>query len=227
MLIRRTLSRLMWKEDDSGTKTTTPVFQTKQLGFDPLHCAVVMNNIECANLECAARLNRHWHDPDARTSEGRIPLCVTAAQPRTICIVLVVQCWRKMMPAMMHSDDLPRDWGNDERAAAGPKNGSHSSHTSRRAPVVSSLQRRLNFYCQIIIILLAMIALQIWSLPSAGLLQQAQAQLPNSAEQRIDLIKASRQTNKLLREIHATLKSTLKVKVQNLDQFPASKASNR
>lgn len=73
--------------------------------------------------------------------------------------------------------------------------------------------RRLNFYLQIAIILLALITVRLWMIP-ADLLPRAQAQLPDSAAQRIQMIHEIEKTNMLLGDIHTALQGTLKVKFQ-------------
>ena len=88
----------------------------------------------------------------------------------------------------------------------------------------TSTQRRLNFYCQAIIVLLGLIALRLWMTP-VDLLPRAQAQFMDSGAQRLKLIRAAERTNTLLDEIHDTLKGTLKVQIQgDSDESKKSKS---
>ncbi len=77
----------------------------------------------------------------------------------------------------------------------------------------ASTQRRLNFYCQAIIVLLGLITLRLWMTP-VDLLPRAQAQFMDSGAQRLKLIRAAERTNTLLDGIHDTLKGTLNVQIQ-------------
>ena len=87
-----------------------------------------------------------------------------------------------------------------------------------------STQRRLNFYCQAIIVLLGLIALRVWMTP-VDLLPRAQAQFMDSGAQRLKLIRAAERANTLLDEIHDTLKGTLKVQIQgDSDESKKSKS---
>ncbi len=74
-------------------------------------------------------------------------------------------------------------------------------------------QKRLNVYCQLMIVLLALITVRLWMMP-VDMLPQAQAQFGDSGAQRMKLLKATEKTNALLADIHATLKGTLKVKIE-------------
>lgn len=74
-------------------------------------------------------------------------------------------------------------------------------------------QKRLNVYCQVIIVLLGTIALRLWMMP-VDLLPQAQAQFMDSGAQRMKLIKAAEKTNALLSEVNSTLKGTIKVTIE-------------
>ena len=80
----------------------------------------------------------------------------------------------------------------------------------------TSTQRRLNFYCQMMVVLLALIAIRLWMIP-ADVLPRAQAQVMDSGAQRLRLIKATQETNDLLADIHDTLKGTLKVRLEGDD----------
>jgi len=72
---------------------------------------------------------------------------------------------------------------------------------------------RLNFYCQLIIALLAAIALRLWMTPPA-VLPSAQAQaVMDSGATRVRILRASEETNRLLAEIHRTLQGPLDVQV--------------
>jgi hypothetical protein len=72
---------------------------------------------------------------------------------------------------------------------------------------------RLNFYCQLIIVLLAAIALRLWMTPPA-VLPSAQAQpVMDSGATRVGILRASEETTRLLSEIHRTLKGPLDVQV--------------
>ncbi len=73
--------------------------------------------------------------------------------------------------------------------------------------------KRLNFYCQIMIVLLGLIAVRLWAMP-VDVLPSAQAQFMDSGAQRLKLIKTAERTNTLLAEINDTLKGTLKVQIQ-------------
>ena len=77
----------------------------------------------------------------------------------------------------------------------------------------TSTQRRLNFYCQAIIVLLGLITLRLWMTP-VDLLPRAQAQFMDSGAQRLRLVRVTEITNTLLDEIHDTLKGTLNVQIQ-------------
>ncbi len=91
----------------------------------------------------------------------------------------------------------------------------------------TSTQRRLNFYCQMIVVLLALIAIRLWMIP-ADVLPRAQAQIVDSGAQRAELIKAVQQTNGLLTEIHDTLKGTLKVRLEGDDnEIKTSKSAGK
>ncbi len=74
-------------------------------------------------------------------------------------------------------------------------------------------QKRLNVYCQLMIVLLALITVRLWMMP-VDMLPQAQAQFGDSGAQRMKLLKATEKTNALLADIHATLKGTLNVKIE-------------
>ena len=74
-------------------------------------------------------------------------------------------------------------------------------------------QKRLNFYCQIMIVLLGAIAVRLWMMP-VELLPQAEAQFMDAGAQRVKLIKAVEKTNALLSEVHSTLKGTIKVTIE-------------
>ena len=75
-------------------------------------------------------------------------------------------------------------------------------------------ERRLNFYCQVIIVMLAAIALRLWMMPS-DVLPKVQAQVADSGAQRFQIIEQAKRTNELLGEIHQTLKGTLKVQLED------------
>ncbi len=74
-------------------------------------------------------------------------------------------------------------------------------------------QKRLNVYCQLMIVLLALITVRLWMMP-VDLLPRAEAQFGDSGAQRAKLLKAAEKTNALLVDIHATLKGTLNVKIE-------------
>ncbi len=74
-------------------------------------------------------------------------------------------------------------------------------------------QKRLNVYCQLMIVLLTLITVRLWMMP-VELLPQAQAQFGDSGAQRMKLPKATERTNALLADIHGTLKGTLNVKIE-------------
>ena len=76
-----------------------------------------------------------------------------------------------------------------------------------------STQKRLNVYCQCMIVLLALIAVRLWMMP-VDMLPQAQAQFMDAGAQRVKLLKTVEKTNTLLTAIHATLKGTLNVKIE-------------
>lgn len=80
----------------------------------------------------------------------------------------------------------------------------------------NSTQRRLNFYCQVMIVLLALIAVRLWMSP-VELLPAAHAQFMDSGAQRQQIVNTGERTNELLNEIHNTLKGTLKVKLDDPD----------
>lgn len=75
-------------------------------------------------------------------------------------------------------------------------------------------QRRLNFYCQVMIVLLALIAVRLWMSP-IDVLPQAQAQFMDSGAQRLEIVRGVERTNELLIGIHETLKGTLAVKLDD------------
>ncbi len=74
-------------------------------------------------------------------------------------------------------------------------------------------QKRLNVYCQLMIVLLTLITVRLWMMP-VDVLPQAQAQFGDSCAQRVKLLKATEKTNALLADIHGTLKGTLNVKIE-------------
>ncbi|MCZ6652237.1 MAG: hypothetical protein O7D91_04340 [Planctomycetota bacterium] len=74
-------------------------------------------------------------------------------------------------------------------------------------------QKRLNFYCQIMIVLLGAIAVRVWMMP-VEMLPRAQAQFMDAGAQRVQLLKAVEKTNALLSEINSTLKGTIKVTIE-------------
>ena len=76
-----------------------------------------------------------------------------------------------------------------------------------------STQKRLNVYCQCMIVLLALIAVRLWMMP-VEMMPQAQAQFMDPGAQRVKLLKAVEKTNTLLADIHDTLKGTLNVKIE-------------
>ena len=51
-------------------------------------------------------------------------------------------------------------------------------------------QKRLNVYCQLMIVLLALITVRLWMMP-VDMLPQAQAQFGDSGAQRMKLLKAT------------------------------------
>lgn len=77
----------------------------------------------------------------------------------------------------------------------------------------SPIERRLSCYLQLVIILLGLATVRVWMLPG-DILPQAHAQLPDSAAQRLQLIREAERTNALLAEILATLREPLVVKIQ-------------
>lgn len=77
-------------------------------------------------------------------------------------------------------------------------------------------QRRLNFYGQTIIILLGLIVLRLWTMP-IDVLPAAHAEIPDEAQQRLQLIQEVQQSNRLLKSIDDSLKSPLKVVVHGRD----------
>jgi len=74
-------------------------------------------------------------------------------------------------------------------------------------------QKRLNVYCQLMIVLLALITVRLWMMP-VDVLPRAEAQFGDSGAQRMKLLKATERTNALLADIHGTLKGTLNVKIE-------------
>ena len=72
--------------------------------------------------------------------------------------------------------------------------------------------KRLMVYCQVMIVLLALIAVRVWMSP-AEMLPAAQAQFMDSGAQRQQIVKTGERTNELLSEIHSTLKGTLTVRL--------------
>jgi hypothetical protein len=78
--------------------------------------------------------------------------------------------------------------------------------------MATTTRQRLNFYCQVIIVLLTVIAVRLWSMP-AELLPSAQGQVIDGGAVRVKLLKASQETNRLLTEIQRTLQGTLEVTV--------------
>ena len=58
-------------------------------------------------------------------------------------------------------------------------------------------QKRLNVYCQLMIVLLALITVRLWMMP-VDLLPRAEAQFGDSGAQRVKLLKATEKTNALL-----------------------------
>ncbi|MCH8852514.1 MAG: hypothetical protein IID41_07635 [Planctomycetes bacterium] len=76
-----------------------------------------------------------------------------------------------------------------------------------------STQKRLNVYCQCMIVLLTLITVRLWMMP-VEMMPQAQAQFMDPGAQRVKLLKATERTNALLTEIHGTLKGTLNVKIE-------------
>ncbi len=74
-------------------------------------------------------------------------------------------------------------------------------------------QKRLNVYCQVIILLLGAIAVRLWMMP-VEMLPRAQAQFMDAGAQRVQLLKAVERTNALLSEVHSTLKGTIKVTIE-------------
>ena len=77
----------------------------------------------------------------------------------------------------------------------------------------TNTQKRLNFYCQIMIVLLGAIAVRVWMMP-VEMLPRAQAQFMDAGAQRVQLLKAVEKTNALLSEINSTLKGTIKVTIE-------------
>ena len=77
----------------------------------------------------------------------------------------------------------------------------------------NNTQKRLNFYCQLMIVLLGLIAVRLWMMP-VDLLPRAQAQFMDAGAQRMKLVKAAEKTNALLVEVRDTLKGTLKVQIE-------------
>ncbi len=77
----------------------------------------------------------------------------------------------------------------------------------------NNTQKRLNFYCQLMIVLLGLIAVRLWMMP-VELLPRAQAQFMDAGAQRVKLIKTAEKTNALLSEVRDTLKGTLKVQIE-------------
>lgn len=78
----------------------------------------------------------------------------------------------------------------------------------------NNTQKRLNFYCQLMIVLLGLIAVRLWMMP-VDLLPRAQAQFMDAGAQRLKLVKAAKKTNALLAEVRDTLKGTLKVQIES------------
>lgn len=78
----------------------------------------------------------------------------------------------------------------------------------------NNTQKRLNFYCQLMIVLLGLIAVRLWMMP-VDLLPRAQAQFMDAGAQRLKLVKAAEKTNALLAEVRDTLKGTLKVQIES------------
>ncbi len=77
----------------------------------------------------------------------------------------------------------------------------------------ANTQKRLNFYCQIMIVLLGAIAVRVWMMP-VEMLPRAQAQFMDAGAQRVQLLKAVEKTNALLSEVNSTLQGTLKVTIE-------------
>lgn len=75
-----------------------------------------------------------------------------------------------------------------------------------------SVQKRLNVYCQLMIVLLTLITVRLWMMP-VEVLPRAQAQFMDAGAQRVKLLKATEKTNALLADIHGTLKGTLNVTI--------------
>ncbi len=70
---------------------------------------------------------------------------------------------------------------------------------------------------RILIVVVLLTCLHVWTGPFT-LLNKAQAQLPDSAKQRIMLLEETQKTNKLLREIKQILRDeTLHVRLQTAD----------
>lgn len=74
-------------------------------------------------------------------------------------------------------------------------------------------QKRLNVYCQLMIVLLTLITVRLWMMP-VEMLPRAQAQFMDAGAQRVQQLKATERTNTLLADIHSTLKGTLNVKIE-------------
>ena len=77
----------------------------------------------------------------------------------------------------------------------------------------TNTQKRLNFYCQVMIVLLGLIAVRLWMMP-VEMLPRAQAQFMDAGAQRVQLLKAVEKTNALLSEVNSTLQGTLKVTIE-------------
>ncbi len=77
----------------------------------------------------------------------------------------------------------------------------------------TNTQKRLNFYCQIMIVLLGAIAVRLWIMP-VEMLPRAQAQFMDAGAQRVQLLKAVEKTNALLSEVNSTLQGTIKVTIE-------------
>ena len=77
----------------------------------------------------------------------------------------------------------------------------------------TNTQKRLNFYCQVMIVLLGLIAVRLWMMP-VDLLPHAQAQIMDSGAQRLKIVKAAEKSNALLSEINRALQGTLTVKIE-------------
>ncbi len=85
-------------------------------------------------------------------------------------------------------------------------------------------RQRLNFYSQVIIVLLGLIAVRLWMMP-VDALPRAQAQFMDSGAVRLQLVRVGERTNTLLEQIQATLKGTLRVQVD--DRTPPSRPPTR